>query len=161
MSAARRSSRPAAIVEVVRGALDDMKAQDIRVLDVRGLTDITDYMIVASGSSDRHLRSIADNVVRQAREHGSRPFGVEGGDGGEWLLVDLPDAMVHIMLPRVRELYALERLWQPAAAPAAAVKPVARRSAARKPAARKASSGARARQGGRGMAPKGGGARRR
>ena len=108
-------------LKVVKDALADMKAVDARVLDVRGLTDISDYMVIASGTSDRHVRSIADNVVRQAKAAGVRPFGVEGANDGEWVLVDLPDVMVHVMLPRVREFYALEQLWEPPAAKPAAV----------------------------------------
>ncbi len=96
---------------VVVEALEDMKAVNVKVLDVRGLTDITDTMVIASGTSDRHVRSVADRVLEKAREAGVRPFGVEGARDGEWVLVDLPDVLVHIMLPRVRELYGLEKLW--------------------------------------------------
>lgn len=114
-------------LQTVEHALDDMKAVDVRVLDVRGMTDIADWMVIASGNSDRHVRSIADRVVEQAKASGKRPFGVEGSDEGEWVLVDLPDVMVHVMLPRVREFYALEQLWErpaaTAATPAASAKP--------------------------------------
>jgi len=88
-----------------------MKAVNIKVLDVRGLTDIADTLIVASGTSDRHVRSIADHVVEQAKRGGFRPLGAEGEREGEWVLVDLQDIVVHVMLPRVREFYGLERLW--------------------------------------------------
>jgi ribosome-associated protein len=88
-----------------------MKAVNIRVLDVRGLTDIADTLIVASGTSDRHVRSIAEHVVEQAKASGLRPLGTEGEGEGEWVLVDLQDIVVHVMLPRVREFYGLERLW--------------------------------------------------
>jgi len=108
-------------LKIVKDALADMKAVDARVLDVRGLTDISDYMVIASGTSDRHVRSIADNVLRMAKAAGVRPFGVEGAKDGEWVLVDLPDVMVHVMLPRVREFYGLEQLWEPPPAPKAAV----------------------------------------
>ena len=97
-------------------ALDDMKAVNVRVIDVRGLTDIADTMIVASGTSDRHVRSIADHVVQQVKAGGQRPYGVEGTRDGEWVLVDLQDVLVHVMLPRVREFYALEKLWEGGAA---------------------------------------------
>jgi ribosome-associated protein len=96
-----------------------MKAVNIRVLDVRALTDIADTMIIASGNSDRHVRSIADRVVQNAKAAGYRPLGVEGARDGEWALVDLHDVIVHVMLPRVREFYGLERLWGSAEAPAA------------------------------------------
>jgi ribosome-associated protein len=97
----------------VRAALDDMKAVNVRVLDVRGQSDVADYMVVASGNSDRHVKSIADRVVQQAKAAGVRPFGIEGERDGEWVLVDLPDVLVHVMLPRAREFYALEQLWEP------------------------------------------------
>lgn len=104
------------IVKVVEGALDEMKAVLVKVLDVRKLTDIADTLIIASGNSDRHVRSIADRVVEHAKKAGFRPMGVEGQRDGEWVLVDLQDVIVHIMLPRVRELYRLENLWDVSAA---------------------------------------------
>jgi len=88
-----------------------MKAVNVKVLDVRGLTDFADTLIVASGTSDRHVRSIADHVIQQAKRNGFRPLGTEGEREGEWVLVDLQDIVVHVMLPRVREFYGLERLW--------------------------------------------------
>lgn len=101
---------------VVEGALDEMKAVNIKVLNVHKLTDITDTMIIASGNSDRHVRSIADRVIEHAKKAGFRPMGVEGERDGEWVLVDLQDVIVHIMLPRVREFYRLESLWDISAA---------------------------------------------
>ena len=81
------------------------------MLDVRGKTGITDVMVVVSGNSGRHVKAIADRVVEDAREHGVRALGVEGEDGAEWVLVDLGDVVVHVMVPKVRDLYRLERIW--------------------------------------------------
>ena len=113
----KASSRPrvTGVLPVVEAALADMKAVDVRVLDVRGSSDVTDYMVIASGTSDRHLRAVADRVVQMAKAAGHRPLGVEGEEQGEWVLVDLPDVMVHILLPRTREFYQLEQLWEPVA----------------------------------------------
>ena len=96
---------------VILGALDDMKALDVKVLDVRDLTDIADYMVIASGTSDRHVRSVAQRVVEKAKEAGFRPHGLEGLKDGDWVLLDLNEVIVHVMLPRVREFYGLEKLW--------------------------------------------------
>jgi ribosome-associated protein len=107
---------PGAVVQVVEHALDEMKAVQVKVLDVRKLTDIADTLIIASGNSDRHVRSIADRVIEHVKKAGVRPTGVEGERDGEWVLVDLQDVIVHIMLPRVREFYRLESLWDISAA---------------------------------------------
>lgn len=92
-------------------ALDDLKARDVREIDVRGKTSIADTIVVASGTSTRHVKSIADEVVRFAKQAGVLPLGVEGEQEAEWVLVDLGDIIVHVMLPRIREFYGLERLW--------------------------------------------------
>jgi ribosome-associated protein len=105
-------ARTSAAREIVAAALEDMKAVNVAVLDVRGLTDIADTMIIASGTSDRHVRSIAERVVERVKAAGIRPLGVEGGREGEWVLVDLNEVILHLMLPRVRELYGLEHLWE-------------------------------------------------
>jgi ribosome-associated protein len=102
---------PKSLDQVVAGALQDLKADNVHVLDVRHLTTVTDTMVIASGRSDRHVRAIAGAVVEQAKKAGYRPLGVEGERSGEWVLVDLADLVVHVMLPRVREFYNLEKLW--------------------------------------------------
>lgn len=100
------------LTQLVIDALEDMKAVDIRIIDVRGKTAITDIMVIASGTSDRHIKSLADNVVIKAKEAGIQPLGVEGQDSRDWVLVDLNDIVVHVMLPEVRDFYNLEKLWQ-------------------------------------------------
>ena len=97
--------------DLVVNALEDGKAQDIVRLDVRNLTSVTDYMIVASGTSNRHVKALADAVAEKTRVAGHKPGGVEGTEGSEWVLLDLGDILVHVMQPRVREFYNLERLW--------------------------------------------------
>jgi ribosome-associated protein len=99
------------LTQLVEGALDDLKAVDNVALNVVGLTSITDYMLIASGTSDRHVRSIADSVIEKAKEAGQPVLGVEGREYGEWVLVDLGDVVVHIMQPRTRDFYKLEDLW--------------------------------------------------
>ena len=95
----------------ILAALDELKARDIREIDVRGRTSIADLLIIASGTSSRHVKSIADEVVKYAKRAGMLPLGVEGETEAEWVLVDLGDIIVHVMLPRIREFYGLERLW--------------------------------------------------
>ena len=97
--------------DLIRDALDQAKAEDIVVLDVRMLTDITDYMIIASGTSTRHVASTGRKVDDLLREHGHKPQGVEGLGGGEWVLIDFGDVIVHVMHPTTRAFYALEKLW--------------------------------------------------
>jgi ribosome-associated protein len=98
--------------DLVVRTLDDMKAIDTTVIDVRGKTSITDYFVLASGTSDRHVKAMAETVMYQAKEHGEHPLGAEGINEGEWALVDLNGVVVHLMLPRVRDYYQLEKLWQ-------------------------------------------------
>ena len=100
-----------ALTDLVVDALDDVKARDIVRLDVRDMTTVTDYMVVASGTSNRHVKALVDNVAEKAKSAGHRPIGIEGEDGGEWVLLDLEDTLVHVMLPKVREFYNLEKLW--------------------------------------------------
>ena len=92
-------------------ALEDLKAVDIVELDVRKLSDFTDYMIIANGRSARQVAALAENVIMKAKQAGEAPLGVEGLRGSEWVLVDLGDVVVHVMQPDVREFYQLEKLW--------------------------------------------------
>jgi ribosome-associated protein len=95
----------------VTGVLDDFKAENVRVLDVRHLTSIMDVMIIASGRSDRHVRAVADALIERCDATGIPLLGVEGQQSGEWVLVDLADVVVHVMLPRTRAFYEIEKLW--------------------------------------------------
>jgi ribosome-associated protein len=113
MRATATPPEPVPLARLVLEALADAKALDPVVLDVRGISTLTDAMVVASGTSARHLRTLAERVSERARSHGHRPLGTEGERGGEWILVDLGEAIVHLMLPRVRALYRLESLWGP------------------------------------------------
>lgn len=99
------------IARLAVDALEELKGVDIEVMDVRSLTTVTDFMVIASGRSDRQVKALADNVVRRAKEHAVRPMGVEGARQGEWVLVDLCDVVVHVMQPEVRAFYQLEKLW--------------------------------------------------
>jgi len=106
-----KSATTAVVRQQVINALDELKAKDIREIDVRGKTSIADLLVIASGTSARHVKSIADEVVKFAKQAGVMPLGVEGEREAEWVLVDLGDVIVHVMLPRIREFYGLERLW--------------------------------------------------
>ncbi len=99
------------LCDLVVDALEEIKGLDIVKLSVRDMTSVTDWMIVASGTSSRHVQALVDNVAEKAKAAGHRPIGVEGESGGEWVLLDLQDALVHVMLPKVREFYNLEKLW--------------------------------------------------
>ncbi|MCG8671185.1 MAG: ribosome silencing factor [Pseudomonadales bacterium] len=102
---------PEDIKDLALNALEDMKAKDITCLDVKPMTSMADYMIVCSGTSNRHLKSIADQLIEDSKKAGHQPSGVEGESGSEWVLVDLIDVIVHIMLPDTRKFYDLEKLW--------------------------------------------------
>ncbi|MBT4160353.1 MAG: ribosome silencing factor [Gammaproteobacteria bacterium] len=100
-----------ALKDLVVDALEDIKGIEIVVLDVEAKTDIADYMVVASGTTSRQVKALADNVQQEAKAAGNKVVGVEGGDTAEWVLIDLGDVIVHVMLPKVRDFYDLERLW--------------------------------------------------
>lgn len=100
-----------ALTDLVVAALEDLKAVNTVTVDVRELTDVTDYLVITSGTSNRHVKSLANNVTVEAKKAGVRPLGVEGENAGEWVLVDYGDVVVHVMLPATRDFYDLERLW--------------------------------------------------
>lgn len=129
---------------VIVDALDDVKAQDIKVFDTTGQTQLFDRVIVASGTSNRQTRALASNVRDKVKEAGGHVISVEGEETGEWVLVDLGDAVVHVMQPSIRDYYRLEEIWgqKPVPAkPAPARKPAVGKPAAEKPAAKKAAAG--------------------
>ncbi len=105
---------PANCLSVVRNALDDVKAQNVAIMDVRGITDVADTIIIASGTSTRHVKALANNVADEARKAGFRPIGIEGERDAEWILIDFGNLVVHVMLPTARTFYDLESLWKPA-----------------------------------------------
>ncbi len=107
---------PETLLELVTMSLDKGKAQDVRILDVRGMTSITDYMVVASGRSARQVKALKDLVLEAAREQQVHPLGVEGETVGEWVLIDFGDVIVHTMRPETRDFYQLEKLWDPSTA---------------------------------------------
>lgn len=114
------------LLQIVLLALDDGKGKDIKVIDVRKKTGIADFMVIASGTSERHVRSLADHVIEEAKNNEVQPLGVEGQGGGEWVLVDLGDVIVHVMKPQTREFYQLEKFWQADYSPLYAVAGAAR-----------------------------------
>ena len=99
------------LAQFVVASLEDLKAVNTVTLNVSGLTDVMDYLVITSGTSNRHVKSLADHVSVEAKKQGVRPMGMEGEDAGEWVLVDLGDVVVHVMLPATRDFYDLERLW--------------------------------------------------
>jgi len=110
--------RPAEVAVAVEAALE-RNAREPVLLDLRGISDVTDWFLIASGDSDTHTRAIAENIMERMRESGFRPTGVEGKAGATWILLDYVTLVIHVFLPRVRDYYELERLWGDA--PAVAV----------------------------------------
>ena len=105
-------AQPSHLLTLVLNALDEMKAKNITTLDVREMTSLADTMVIASGNSSRHVKSVADAVIEKAKREGFMPLGTEGTEAGEWVLVDLGDVIIHVMQPSAREYYDLERLWR-------------------------------------------------
>ncbi|PRD31396.1 UNVERIFIED_CONTAM: rsfS [Trichonephila clavipes] len=101
-----------ACLKVVHEALADVKAKDILELDVSSISNVADAIVIASGTSTRHVKALADNVADEARKAGFRPLGVEGERDAEWILIDLGYVVVHVMLPTARKFYDLESLWR-------------------------------------------------
>lgn len=99
------------LADLVVTALDDLKGIDITTIDVREKTTVTDTLVIASGTSERHIRALADRVIDNVREAGMKPIGVEGDKGADWVLIDLGDVVVHVMHPDRRDFYNLEKLW--------------------------------------------------
>ena len=99
------------LLELARNALDDGKAQNLVELDVRGMTTVTDHMLICSGTSSRHVKALADNLVKTCKDAGHQPHGVEGLDDAEWVLVDLGGVVAHVMQQQARAFYQLEKLW--------------------------------------------------
>ena len=102
-----------ACLDVVNEALLDVKAKDILHFDVSSLSNVSDAIVIASGTSTRHVKALADNVAEEARKAGFRPIGIEGERDAEWILIDLGFVVVHVMLPTARKFYDLESLWRP------------------------------------------------
>jgi ribosome-associated protein len=106
--------RPLQLRKLIVAALDDAKAREMVVLDMRKIAVFTDYMIIVTGTSNRHVMAVADNVIAQLRDAGRRPAGVEGMQGGDWVLIDYGDVVVHVMRAQIRAFYGLEKLWDEA-----------------------------------------------
>ena len=109
-----KAAKAAKMSHWVHAALEGAKAHDIAVLDVRKISDFTDYMVIATGTSNRHVQSTSDKVVAALREHGVRTVGVEGQQTGDWVLIDFGDVVVHVMREETRDFYGLEKLWSDA-----------------------------------------------
>ncbi|WP_111893189.1 ribosome silencing factor [Acinetobacter sp. MB5] len=101
-----------ACLNAIRNALQDVKAKDIIELDVSSISNVADAIVIASGTSTRHVKALADNVAEEARKAGFRPIGIEGERDAEWILIDLGYVVVHVMLPTARKFYDLESLWR-------------------------------------------------
>ncbi len=100
------------LIKVVLLSLDDAKGRDVIVIDVQEKCSFADSMVIASGTSERHVKSLANHVVEDVKKRGLKPLGTEGGQVGDWVLVDLGDVILHVMTVQTREFYQLEKLWE-------------------------------------------------
>ena len=100
------------LLKIVLDTLDDRKGQNIKTINVQGKTSITDFMVLVTGTSQRHIQSLSDYVVEKVKENGFLPLGIEGEQGSEWVLLDLGDIILHLMTAQTREFYQLEKLWE-------------------------------------------------
>ncbi len=100
------------LTKIVLTSLDDAKGHDVKVIDVQEKCSFADSMVIVSGTSERHVKSLANHVVEDVKKHGFRPLGTEGGQVGDWVLVDLGDVILHVMTVQTREFYQLEKLWE-------------------------------------------------
>jgi ribosome-associated protein len=103
---------PDQLRQLVISCLEDLKAIDVQVIDVRGVSPLTEMLVIASGNSTRHVKGMAEKIIQRSKAVGCQPLGVEGEREGEWILVDLNDVIVHLMLPQTRAFYNLEKLWE-------------------------------------------------
>lgn len=147
----KKSASTPALLNIIINALDELKAQDVTIIDVSRLSDVTDTLVIASGSSNRQVRALAENAATEAKKQGMPTMGMEGMDAGEWVLADFGDVVLHVMQPEVRSFYELEKLWlvpgsseiipppskTTSAKKSAAAKSTAKKSSATKPAATK------------------------
>lgn len=134
-SSKKTAAAKPSLLQIIINALEDLKAQNIVTLDVTRLTDVTDTLVIASGSSNRQVRALAQHAMEETKKQGMPSMGVEGLDAGEWVLADFGDVVLHVMQPEVREFYDLEKLWQSTETPVVAQK---KTEVSPKPAARKA-----------------------
>ena len=113
--------RPSELRDLVVEAIADRRGRDVVVLEVAALTDVTDYMILVTGTSRRHVRALVDAVHEAVKRRSAQVLGIEGADIGEWVLIDLADVVVHVMQTQTRAFYDLERLWSDLASPVAEI----------------------------------------